>query len=130
MIGIDTNVLVRWITQDDTVQCKKVDALFKKHLKSRGIFISDIVLIELEWVLESVYNFQRKQIIDVLYLITRVQQFCFRNSETISKAIEKFSTGGKDFSDCLIGEIGHESGCKTFTFDKALKGNPAFIVLK
>lgn len=126
MIGI----LVRWITQDDPVQCKKVDALFLNHLRSKEIFISDIVLIELEWVLESVYDFQRKQIIDVLWLITRIQQFCFRNSETLSKAIEKFSTGGKDFSDCLIGEIGHECGCKTFTFDKALKGNPSFIILK
>lgn len=129
MISIDTNILVRWITQDDSLQCKKVELLFGKHSKSKEILISDIVLIELEWVLASVYKFDQKSIIDVLRRIVRVNQFCFQNKTTLLRAIEKYSNGIKDFSDCLIGEIGHEFECKTYTFDKALKENPSFILL-
>jgi len=129
MISIDTNILIRWITLDDSLQCKKVELLFSKHNKFQEIFISDIVLIELEWVLASVYKFERKSIIHELHRIVRVNQFCFRNKKTLLKAIDKFSNGAKDFSDCLIGEVGQELDCKTYTFDKALRENTSFVLL-
>ena len=130
MIAIDTNILVRWITQDDPVQGKKVEILFKKHNTVEAILISEVVLVELEWVLSSVYGFNREQIADTLSRILRVRQFTFRNRENIAKAIEHYTGGERDFSDCMIGELGYELHAKTYTFDKALKRNSNYILIK
>lgn len=130
MIGIDTNIIVRWITQDDPAQCIKVEQLFNKYHSPDSIFISDVVLIELEWVLDALYGFKRNQIAEVLEMILRTTQFSFRNSQTIFNAICKYRKGFKDFSDCMIGESGNEFELKTYTFDKALKHDPNFVVIK
>jgi predicted nucleic-acid-binding protein len=130
VIGIDTNILIRWITLDDPIQCKRVEAIFQKHHNPNEIFIADSVLIEFDWVLSSAYDFNREQIADSLGMILRTRQFEFRNKETIVRAIGQYRNGEKDFSDCMIGELGHEFNIKTYTFDKALQNNSNFIVLK
>jgi predicted nucleic-acid-binding protein len=129
MIGIDTNILVRWITQDDLVQCRKVEKVFKKHHSPAEILISDSVLIELDWVLGSVYTFKREQILYTFEMILRTKQFTFRNKETIILALTKYREGERDFSDCMIGESGHEFNIRTYTFDKMLKDNSDFIII-
>ena len=130
VIGIDTNILIRWITLDDPIQCRKVAEVFQRHHLTEEIFVADTVLIELEWVLSSIYNFQREQISDALRMIIRTRQFLFRNKETIIRAIDQYNNGERDFSDCMIGELGHEFNVKTYTFDKGLKNNSNFIILK
>jgi predicted nucleic-acid-binding protein len=129
MIGIDTNFLIRWVTQDDALQCKQVEEIFQKHHSINEIFISDIVLIEFDWVLDSVYDFKRNQIINAFEMILRTRQFSFRNKETVIRAVEKYRDGERDLSDCMIGELGHEFNIKTYSFDKALKNNSNFIIL-
>lgn len=129
MIGIDTNILIRWVTQDNTLQCKQAEEVFQKHRSLNEVFISDIVLIEFDWVLDSVYNFKKDQITNAFEMILRTRQFSFRNKETIVRAVEKYRDGERNFSDCMIGELGHEFNIKTSTFDKALKNNSDFIIL-
>lgn len=129
MIAIDTNLLVRYLTGDDEVQCKKVDHLIDRYPGEGAIFIADIVLVEIEWVLQSVYKFSRTAIADALHTVLSVQQFTFSDREMLQSALRKYKAGIPDFSDCLIGEEGRVRHVKTYTFDKQLKNDANFIVL-
>lgn len=129
MIAIDTNIIVRWITQDDPHQAKRVERLFRSHHASKQILICDAVLVELEWVLSSVYDFTREQICTAFEKILLTRQFTFRNKETVRRAVEQYRDGERDLSDCMIGELGREQNAKTHTFDKGMKRNANFVVL-
>jgi predicted nucleic-acid-binding protein len=129
MIAFDTNLLVRYLTGDDEIQCKKVDSLIEKHAGERSIFISDIVLVEIEWVLTSVYSFSRSNIADAFNTIFSVGQFRFRDKELLKRALQKYRNGLRDFSDCVIGEDGKSLGAKTYTFDKELRKDQNFEVI-
>ena len=129
MIAIDTNILVRWITGDDLKQCNRVQVLFEKNHGTSDVFISDIVLVELEWVLASVYGYSRDQIGTVIEKIFKTRQFAFRKIEVLKAALEKYRHVNRDFSDCLIGEMGKEFHAKTVTFDGELKKDANFVLL-
>jgi len=129
MIAFDTNLLIRYLTGDDEAQCRKIDALIDAHNAEGAIFISDVVLVEVEWVLRSVYEFPRSRILDALDRIASTAQFSFRDKETLWRALKKYRDGNRDFSDCLIGEEGRRVGARTYTFDKKLKNDRNFTVL-
>ena len=129
MIAVDTNILIRYITNDDPGQCKKAEKLLKQYPKPRDVYVSNIVLVETEWVLSSVYHFPKKDILRTLDAIAGISQFAFDNRESLLLAIEKFWKAGKDFSGCLIGEQGRIPLCKTYTFDKKLKTDGNFVVI-
>ena len=93
------------------------------------IFIADSVLVELEWVLISIYSFRREQVVQVIESLLKTRQFAFRKSDLIKAALEKYRHMNKDFSDCLIGELGQEFHVKTYTFDGELKRDNSFVVL-
>jgi len=129
MIALDTNILIRYLTGDDKKQCAKVDALFGKHSGEGEIFISDAVLIELEWVLSSIYKFKAQAIAGAIARIIEVRQFCFANKEMLLRALSRYKASHKDFSDCIIGEHGKSMGAKTYTFDNGCKSDGNFIVI-
>ncbi|MCP2732691.1 PIN domain-containing protein [Limnofasciculus baicalensis] len=124
MKGLDTNVLVRYLIQDDLAQWRLADE-YIKQVKADGetCFINNIVLCELVWVLKTSYKLSRNDIIDILEKILRADAFEFENGEAAWLSIQQMKQGKADFSDYLINQINQEAGCaETVTFDSKLKG--------
>lgn len=120
MIGLDTNVLVRYIAQDDRRQAAKATRVIEHECsETRPGFIAAIVLAELVWVFESCYGSTRAEIVAVLQRILRTKQLAPQDAETIWKAVRLFEASKADFADCLIERIGAAYECEyTSTFDK------------
>lgn len=121
MIGIDTNILVRYLTQDDAEQSRIVEQIFSRHATSpNSIFINNIVMCELIWVLERGYKYSKEEISKALKQILSTEEFSFENQELLWLALNQYSQSQLDFSDALIGELNKEHGClETITFDQA-----------
>lgn len=119
MLGIDTNILVRYLTQDDKKQAEVVTNFFSKQHNDSSIFINCIVLCELVWVLESAYNYSKDLIAKVLDKILQTKQFKIDNSAAAQRALHAYKKYGADFADHLIAEINYTHGCNdTVSFDK------------
>lgn len=131
MIGLDTNIMVRYLTQDDPDQSRKAAHEIEKGLSAGEMFfIADIVMCELVWVLETAYGYDRREIVPVLENILRTRQFLFENKDLLWQSLADYRTKKGDFADHLIGRAGHRAGCReTLTFDAGLRDNPAFRVL-
>lgn len=120
MIGLDTNILVRYITQDDPAQAKKVNAIMQGDLSEQNLgFVTLIVLIELTWVLESCYEQSKDSIINVVEGLVTTKQILIERADLVHLALKSFAKGNGDFSDALIARIAIDNGCsKIITFDK------------
>ncbi len=128
MIGLDTNVLVRYLTRDDEAQWQQAVQIIN-HADS--CFISNIVLCELVWVLSGKsYQYSLTEILDTLELILQSSKFEFTNRTVIYQAIKFTRLGKADFADYLIGAVNHNCQCsKTVTFDRKLTGEKWYQVL-
>ncbi len=132
MKGVDTNVLVRYMVQDDPLQSARAARLIEEEC-SREIpgFINRIVLCELVWVLDSVYRFPKKQIIDAVEKILRIDRFKVEDLESVWLALQSYRGGPADFADYLVGVTNRRAGCKhTASFDKASCASKDFVLLK
>ena len=121
MIGLDTNVLVRYLAQDDKTQSAQATRLLEGSLsQDEPGFVSTVVLAELVWVLESNYRLDREQIANLLDALLRTQQLKFQERDSANQALRDFRTGKADYVDCLIQRLGASAGCShTATFDRA-----------
>jgi predicted nucleic-acid-binding protein len=118
MIGIDTNVLVRFFAQDDAAQSTRVDSLLQTLSPQNPGFVSVVSLIELIWVLRSQYHVSRSELIECLERLLNSPELVIENQPAVTQAIDRFSVAKADFSDCLIERSGHLAGCRqTVTFD-------------
>jgi predicted nucleic-acid-binding protein len=131
LIGLDTNVLVRYLTQDDPAQARQATQAMESAAKAGEIlFVSTIVVCELVWVLEDVYGYNPTDIADVLDKILRTGSFVFEDKDLLWQAFEDYQRGKGDLSDYLVGRIGKAVGCAhTLTFDRDLKNNRMFKLL-
>jgi predicted nucleic-acid-binding protein len=126
MIGVDTNILVRYFTQDDAEQAEVVEKLIDTHAGvPHAIFINNIVMCELIWVLERGYKYAREEIAKLIKQMLSTEEFAFENQELLWLALNQYNQHNLDFADALIGEINKALGCvETLTFDKgAIKAN-------
>jgi len=121
MTGLDTNVLVRYLTQDDPVQSAQVDQLIEQTLsQGKSLFINHIVLCELVWVLTRAYDYPKSDVVEVIEKILLAIQFEIEDKSSVWEALNDFKTSRADFADCLIGVKNRNAGCeKTWSFDKA-----------
>ncbi len=121
MIAVDTNILVRYITNDDEDQAILAAKLLDKYKgQEQSIFINNIVLCELIWVLLRGYKYKKADILKTLKLLLTSIEFEFENHELAFLAIFEYETADADFSDILIGITNHHLGCNnTFSFDKS-----------
>jgi predicted nucleic-acid-binding protein len=131
MRGLDTNILVRYLTRDDEQQWQQAESYINATLTAEETcFISNIVLCELIWVLRSAYRIPREELIIALEKILRTSHFDFEDKAAIWKAFQQFQKGKADFSDYLIGQVNHQAGCsETATFDAKLKNAEGFCLL-
>ena len=131
MIGLDTNVLVRYFTQDDTDQASAVDRLIaEKAEQGVRLHVDVVVLCELVWVLRGGYRMNRTSIAAIIDDMLSVSLFSFEDRDLLAHALAQYREGDGDFADYVIGARNAKAGCDvTATFDRALHGNETFSLL-
>jgi len=131
MIGLDTNVLVRYLTHDDPTQAAaSIRAINSLSYDSPG-FVSLIVIAELFWVLAISYRYQKKEIEQVLESLLRSKELVIERADIVSQASRAFSTGRADFADYLIERCAHAAECQfTITFDQKAATVPGMRLLR
>ena len=118
MIGLDTNILIRFLTRDDPALYKKVEDFFKHHRGSR-FFVSQTVLLETWWVLYQVYHYPVEDIVQVLLSLADGGDIVVENYSAIISALNQVKTNNASFEDALIAEVNVDFGCEyTITFDR------------
>lgn len=129
MLGIDTNVLVRFLVRDDEAQFEKARKLIKREVAAgRRVFVNQLVLMETEWVLRSRYNLPKDQIIEVISGLLDAADLQFEDEPAIEEALFNWKDANADFADCLIGAKNRRSGCRaTASFDVKASKLPGFI---
>jgi predicted nucleic-acid-binding protein len=132
MIGLDANVIVRYVTQDDPRQSKMAERAIEQAVaRGEKFLVQPLILCELVWVLESAYGYQKNAIIPVLEQILRTERFEIVDKDIVRRALDDFKEDGADFADYLIGRANERGGVQTtLTFDKSLKGCRQFTVLR
>ena len=131
MIGLDTNVLVRYLVMDDLAQGKKATRLIQDSAdRNESIFVNNVVLCELVWVLDAAYNFSKAEITDVLEKILMTELIIVQNQDEAWLALNDYRNGAADYSDYFIGRINKSFECEnTATFDQALRASDLFTIL-
>ncbi len=132
MIGIDTNVLVRYIVQDDPSQSQKAGHYLEANCNTTHPgFINSLVLCELVWVLKRAYKYNKTVIAEVIENILCTSELLVENSSAAWDALRAYKSGSADFPDYLIGEINSSKDCEfTITFDKKTTGSKHFQILE
>jgi len=131
MIGVDTNVVVRLLVEDDADQTSRAVALVQRCL-SRGesIFVSDVVLVEAAWVLRSVYRFDRARIVEALFALLTSREIEVRSRDLASRALDAYAAGRGDLADYLVRERGRDANAAPlYTFDRAVQGEDGFAAV-
>jgi len=118
VIGLDSNVLIRFVMQDDAIQYKKAVELIQ-DAESQSLCISLPVVLECYWVLERLYKLTKEQLIQFLKMLVNSKQYYIPHKEQLFKSILRYEQGKAQFSDALITVLCNEEGCETvLTFDK------------
>ncbi|MFT3931272.1 MAG: type II toxin-antitoxin system VapC family toxin [Spongiibacteraceae bacterium] len=119
MIGLDTNVLARYIVEDDEKQARIATRLIDNCPADDPAFVSHLVLVELTWVLSSCYDADKNAVVAVIEQLLQTKQLMVERGETVWHALDDYKKSSADFSDCLLNRINQEAGClTTVTFDK------------
>ncbi len=132
MIGLDTNVLIRFLTQDDAVQAKIATKFINSNCSEESpAYICHVVLCELVWVLESNYLQTKETIIRLIEELLQISQLEIMESESVWRALGDFKNSNADFADHLIAGSNFVNGCSTtVTFDKKAGKQPLFEMLE
>lgn len=118
MTGLDTNVLVRYIMQDDPKQSPQANRLIESLSSENPGYITMVSVVELNWVLTSSYALTDAQVVQALEAILRTKQLIVERADQVMRALRVFGAGKADFSDCLIERAASGAGCaQTMTFD-------------
>lgn len=119
MIGVDTNILVRYLAQDDEVQSPAASRIIDGFTPDAPGFISQVVLVETVWVLTRAYRMSRQAIADTVETLLRAREIVVERTDAGYLALATYRATKADFSDALIAHAGRLTGCsETLTFDK------------
>jgi predicted nucleic-acid-binding protein len=131
LIALDTNVLVRLLIRDDEDQAMRARTLVETCRGDGDVcLVTNPVLCELEWVLESVYRVPRADILAAVRMLQTTPPFVLEDPELVDRSLDLYSKGKGDLSDYLLGEIGRARGARTtYTFDRDLRTAKEFTLL-
>ena len=119
MIGLDTNVLVRYIMQDDKAQSALASTLIENLTVESPGWVSLVSVVELVWVLGGAYDLRREQVLAALETLLRVKEFKVERAEIVWKAVRTCRSRRADFADCVIAGCAAQAGCeRIMTFDR------------
>jgi predicted nucleic-acid-binding protein len=131
MIGIDTNVIVRYIVQDDPEQAKAATKLIEQVCSADNPgFLNHIVLCEIVWVLKRSYKQSKADICQIIEQIMKTDRIVVEDIQLVWRALEIFKASKADFSDCLLAQRNLQVGCDyTATLDKAASDSGGYVHL-
>jgi predicted nucleic-acid-binding protein len=129
MLGIDTNVLIRFLTCDDEAQFERAQKLIKREAQAgEPVFITLLVLLEAEWVLRSRYKLTKDEILGAFSELLSAVDLHFEDESSIEEALFLWKDSSAQFADCLIGARSRACGCRTTaSFDADALKLPSFI---
>jgi predicted nucleic-acid-binding protein len=131
LIGLDTNVLIRYLTQDDPVQSAKATEVIERRLTAKNPgFVSVVAMVETVWVLDRAYSLTAKEISTAVERLLQVEVLAIENEQEVFTAMVALKQGRGSFSDALIAELGARAGCaRTLTFDQKALRLPGFEIV-
>ena len=131
MTGLDTNIIVRYLVQDDPVQSAVATNIMEIRLTPENPgFISVVAMVETVWVLDRAYGLTRHQIAAALEHMLQSETLAIENGQEVFAAMTALKKGSGSFADALIGALGTRAGCaRTLTFDKTASKLPGFELL-
>ena len=130
MIGVDTNILVRYFARDVPEQWSRADRLINSFSSECPGYISQVALVETVWVLTRTYGVKRPGIAAAVNHLLSSRHLVLECGDVVVRALRMFETVPSDFSDCLIYKSGVKAACRyTLTFDKAAAQRLEFKLL-
>jgi predicted nucleic-acid-binding protein len=131
MIGLDTNVLIRYLTQDDPVQFAKATEVIERRLTAKNPgFVSVVAMVETVWILDRAYSLTAQEISTVVERLLQIEVLAIENEQEVFTAMVALKQGRGSFSDALIAEFGVRAGCsRTLTFDQKALRLPGFEIV-
>lgn len=131
MIGLDTNILVRYFAQDDPVQSYKATVLMEQRLTEQSPgFVSIVALAETVWVLERSYRLRKQEIAIVIERMLGADALLVEHEAEVATALTAVWEGRGSFADALIAALNAKAGCsRTVTFDRKALRLPGFELL-
>ena len=127
MIGLDTNILVRYFTQDDRVQSQHANRIMAGFSEHAPGFISVVTLAETMWVLQKHYGLLTPQLAEIVRTLLQTSTLVVQHEQQVYTAMASMDVNSASFSDALIGAIGAWAGCSTtLTFDRKAARLPTF----
>ena len=132
MIGLDTNVLVRYVTQDDPVQSRRASEVIEHRLTEEDPgFVSIVAIVETAWVLDRSYGFTPREISAAVESLLQIDVLIVENEQEIFTAMAVLKDGRGSLADALIAELGRRAGCRrTLTFDHKAARLPGFELVR
>ncbi len=128
MIGLDTNILVRYLTQDDSIQSPKATELIERRLtEEKPGFVSIVAMVETVWVLERAYGLTPHEIVGAVERVLQTDVLVVENEQEVFAAMVALKEGHGSFADAVIAALGARMGCScTLTFDRKALRLPGF----
>ncbi|MES2500894.1 MAG: type II toxin-antitoxin system VapC family toxin [Pseudomonadota bacterium] len=131
MIGIDTNVLVRYIAQDDANQSQKATQLIESLSAEMPGFVTLISVVELIWVMQGCYKATKTECAAILQTLLRTSEILLENAELIAQALNSYNLSNADFADCLIVSCANHAKCSgVMTFDKNAANTAGMLLIE
>ena len=131
MTGLDTNVLVRYIMQDDAQQSNLASSLIESLTVEAAGFVLQVAFIELVWVLSSCYDLERAQMVAAMEALLRTKEVVVEGAEVIWRAVRIYRDSSADFADCLIERSAAAAGCaRTMTFNRGAAKSCSMILIQ
>jgi predicted nucleic-acid-binding protein len=128
MIGLDTNILVRYLTQDDPIQSSKAREIIERRLTEENPgFVSIVAMVETVWVLERAYGLPSHEIVGAVERLLQTDVLVVENEQEVFTAMIALKEGQGSFADAVIGALGARGGCScTLTLDRKALRLPGF----
>jgi predicted nucleic-acid-binding protein len=128
MIGLDTNILVRYLVQDDPTQSPKATEIIERRLtEEKPGFVSVVAMVETVWVLERAYRLTPNEIVRAVERILQTDVLLVEDEQEIFAAMVALKRGQGSFADAVIAAVGTRRGCsRTLTFDRKAARLPGF----
>ena len=128
MIGLDTNILIRYLTQDDPIQSVKANEIMERRLtRTNPGFVSVVTMVETVWVLDRAYGLTTREIAAAVERLLQVEVLVIENEQEVFAAMLALKQRKGMFADALIAGLGKRAGCtRTLTFDRKAARLPGF----
>ena len=132
MIGLDTNILIRYLTQDDPIQSPKATRLLERTLTlEEPGYLSLASVLEIAWVLGSIYRQSSEELAKTIERLLQIETLIIQNEKEVHEAMLVLKSNQGSFNDALIGALGAWAGCdSTLTFDKKASRLPGFELIR